>query len=219
VNRSTLAALSVVLPALAAAGEVRGTIRYVGAPPAPAALEVTKDRPVCGTSQPDESLLVAGGGLANAVVQVLVPGAPAEARTVTLDQRGCRYVPHVIVAPVGSTLEIRSADPILHSVHGYQGKGTAFDVPVPYEDRGVPRTLARAGTIRVVCDVHAWMSAWVIVTETPYAGVTDAAGRFAIAAVPAGTWDAIVWHERLGERRAKVTVPASGAAALEIAYP
>jgi plastocyanin len=217
--RPVLVALVVTSSASPGAGEVRGTVRYTGPVPAAPALEVTKDRPVCGASQPDESLLVSGGGLANVVVRVDVPGARAAPRTVALDQQGCRYVPHVLAAPVGSTLELRSADPILHSVHGYLGKATAIDVPIPYQGRTVQKPLPRPGAIRVVCDIHDWMSAWVVVTETPFVAVTDAAGRFTIPGVPAGTWDAVVWHERLGERRAKVTVPAGGAATLDVAYP
>jgi plastocyanin len=213
------AALALLAPARAAPGDVAGVVRWAGPPPAAAPLEVTKDRGTCGETQPDESLLVRGGGLANVVVAIAVPGAPAAPRSVVLDQRGCRYVPHVVAAPVGSSLELRSQDPILHGVHGYQGKGTAFDVPLPGAGGAAPRKLARAGVIRVVCDVHGWMSAWVVVTETPFVAVTDGEGRFAVPGVPAGAWEATLWHERLGEKRARVTVPASGAATLEAAWP
>jgi hypothetical protein len=218
--RSAIVALTVIAPTLAGAGEVTGRIRFQGVPPAAASVPTTKDRDTCGASQPDESLLVSGGGLANAVVRIDASGGgPAPVRAV-LDQLGCRFVPHVQVVPAGSTLEIRNGDPILHGVHGWTGLATAFDVPMPSRDaRGVARTLSRPGLVRVGCDVHAWMSAYVIVTATPFATVTDAQGAFAIAGVPPGTWPATVWHERLGERKAQVTVPASGAARLDLAWP
>ena len=216
---AALVALWVMLPSPGAAGDVAGRISHAGVPPAPARLEVTKDRPVCGETQPDESLLVSpGGGLANAVVTIEVPGVPARPAPVTLDQQRCRYVPHVLAAQVGSTLEIRSGDPVLHGVHGYLGKGTAFDVPMAHEGKAKPRTLAKPGVIRVACDIHGWMSAWVVVTDSPFHAVTDAEGRFAIAGVPAGAWDAKVWHERLGERRARVTVAEGGTARLEVRF-
>jgi hypothetical protein len=203
----------------AAAGEVRGRVRYAGAPPTARALEVTKDRGACGESSPDEGLLVSGGGLANVVVRIAAPGAPPPPREAVLDQRGCRFVPHVQAVPVGSRLVLLNGDPVLHGVRGEEGPRTAFDVPLPADGRGVTRPLARPGPIRIGCDVHGWMSAWVVVVDGPYVAVTDASGAFAVAGVPAGRHAAIAWHERLGERVATVEVPAEGAAVLELVYP
>jgi hypothetical protein len=214
-----LAALSVIVPALAGAGELRGKVRFLGAAPTAAALEVTKDRRVCGDSAPDESLAVSAGGLANVVVRVVVPGAAAEPGRIALDQRGCRFVPHVQAAVVGSTLEILNGDPILHGVHGWAGVATAFDVPLAFQGQKKVQPLPRPGVIRVGCDVHAWMSAWIVVVDGPHHAVTDARGEFAIAGVPPGTYTAIAWHERLGERVGTVTVPAEGAGKLELVYP
>jgi hypothetical protein len=67
--------------------------------------------------------------------------------------------------------------------------------------------------------VHGWMGAWVYVVDGPFHAVSDARGRFTVAGVPAGTWVVLAWHERLGERTGTVTVPASGPAQLELAYP
>jgi plastocyanin len=217
--RSAYLLLTVTLPSLAGAGEVQGRLTFSGAAPVAASQPTTKDRAACGDAQPDESLLVKEGGLASAVVRIEVPGARAEPRRLTLDQQRCRFVPHVQAAPVGSTLDILNGDPILHSVHGWAGMGTAFNVPMPGAGQKTPRTLQKPGLIRIGCDVHAWMSAYVLVAETPYLAVTDPAGRFAIAGVPSGTWRAVVWHERFGEKAATVTVPAQGAAKLDLAFP
>jgi plastocyanin len=216
-----LAALCVAAaaPALPRAGEVRGEVRYRGTPPAPPPLEVTKDRKVCGESARDESVLVAEGGLANVVVRVVVPGAAPVPARVALDQRGCRFVPHVVAAPVGSTVDLMNGDPLLHGVHGWSGVATAFNVPMALEGERKAQVLARPGPIRVGCDVHGWMTAWILVVDGPHYAVTDARGRFAIAGVPAGTWTAIAWHERLGERIGTVKVPPDGAGRLELDYP
>ncbi len=216
-----LAALCVpaLLPALPRAGEVRGTIRYRGELPAAPRLEVTKDRRVCGDSAQDESLLVTSGGLANVVVRIVVPGAKVEPARLTLDQRGCRFVPHVLAAPVGSTVDLLNGDPLLHGVHGWTGAATAFNVPMAFEGQKQPQVLSRPGPIQVGCDVHAWMSAWILVVDVPSYAVTDARGAFAIPGVPPGTWTAIAWHERLGEKIGSVKVPADGAARLELSYP
>lgn len=208
------------VPAAPAAGEVRGVVRYRHAPPAAAPLPVTKDRAVCGESARDESLLVSQGGLANVVVRVVVPGARAEPHRVALDQRSCRYVPHVMAAPAGSTVDLLNGDPILHAVHGWVGAATAFDVPMATQGERRSRLLARPGVIRVGCDIHGWMSAWIVVVDGPHFAVSDAAGRFSIPDVPPGTYAAVAWHERLGERVGSVTVTAGERrATLELVYP
>jgi len=217
--RSLLPALAILLPVGAPAGDLAGVARYRGDPPAPAAIPTTRDQETCGGSVPDESLLVSQGGLENVIVRVEVPGARAPPRTVTLDQQRCRYLPRAQVAPLGGTLVLLNGDPVLHNVHGWIGPTTAFNVPMPLKGGRTPRPLTRPGLVRVGCDVHGWMSATVLVTETPYAAVTGPGGRFAIAGIPPGTWQVVAWHERLGERRGVVTIPAAGEARLELDFP
>src|SRR5512138_1700178 len=216
-----VAALCVIggSPARTPAGEVTGAVRFRGEPAPPARLEVTKDRKICGDSAQDESLVVAGGGLANVVVRVVVPGATGAPARVALDQRGCRFVPHVLAAPVGSTVDLLNGDDVLHGVHAWSGVATAFNVPMAFRGQKVPQPLARPGPIQVGCDVHGWMSAWIYVVDGPYYAVSDARGRFAIAGVPAGTHTAVAWHERLGEKIGTVKVAADGAGRLDLAYP
>jgi plastocyanin len=216
-----VAALCVIVavPARARAGEVTGVVRFRGEPPAAARLEVTKDRKICGDAAQDESLVVGGGGLANVVVRIVVPGATAAPARVALDQRGCRFVPHVLAAPVGSTVDLLNGDDVLHGVHAWSGVATAFNVPMAFRGEKVPQPLARPGPIQVGCDVHGWMSAWIYVVDGPHYAVTDARGRFAIAGVAAGTYTAVAWHERLGERIGTVTVKPDGSGTLDIAYP
>jgi plastocyanin len=216
-NLRPILLLALLLPGFAHAGEVRGVIRYAGAAPAAPARPITRDRPACGASAVDESLLVNDGGLANAVVRIVAPRTPAPVRA-TLDQQRCRFVPHVQAVPVGSTLEIANGDPVLHGVVAHAGKAIAFDEPMPPSAARRSRTLARPGVVRVGCHVHDWMSAWIVVVDAP-AAVSDAAGGFAIADVPAGDHVAVIWHERLGEKVVPVKVPATGTATLEVVYP
>ena len=141
-----LGMLVALAPQPAWPGELRGEARLAGAVPSHPDLVVTKDHAACGEAVADESLLVSGGRLANVVV--VVAGAPALAPTrIAIDQRRCRFVPHVQVAPRGSTLEIVNSDRVLHNVHGWLGLRTRFDVPMPEVGARVPVPLDRAGTV------------------------------------------------------------------------
>ncbi|HET7754889.1 MAG TPA: carboxypeptidase regulatory-like domain-containing protein [Anaeromyxobacteraceae bacterium] len=212
-----LVAVLCVAPAVSA-GEVKGVVRYTGPVPDAAPLRATKDQPTCGEAVPDDSLLVSGGLLANAVVSVgAIPGVQPAPLTVVLDQRRCRFVPRVLTAPVGSTVDVVNSDPILHNAHGWNGKATVFNVPMPTEGQRAPKPLRKPGLVKVGCDVHGWMGAWIFVAEGP-AAVSAADGSYRLAGVPAGTYTVKVWHERLGEQTAQVTVPAAGEATLDFAF-
>lgn len=204
-------------PAGARAGDLKGTVSFAGTAPRAAALAVTRDQGACGGALEDESIVVAGGKLANAVVTVRGVAAVPEQKAVVLDQRRCRYVPHVVAAPRGSSLDIVNSDPLLHNIHGYAGSATAFNVALPMKDQRVTRKLDKVGPVRVKCDVHPWMSAWVVVTDGPTA-VSGADGSYVIRGLPPGTYTVNAWHEKLGDRSAQVTVGASGDARVDFAY-
>jgi plastocyanin len=212
-----LAAAALLLAGRAGAGEVRGTIRFAGAAPGPSRLQIGRDRSSCGASAPDESLLVAGGRLANVVVTVRGAPAPPSGRALVLDQQGCRYLPHVLAATRGSSLEIVNSDPVLHNVHGYLGSSTTFNVAMPLRKQTVTRKLEQLGTVKVKCDVHAWMTAYIVVADGPSA-VTGPDGAYAIPNVPPGSYTATAWHERLGEKSAPLTVPPSGGASVDFTF-
>jgi plastocyanin len=207
--------LGAAAPALA--GEVKGSISFKGKAPELKALPVTKDQTVCGKTVPDETVEVVNGKLANVVVTV--KGAPTQPGTtqVVIDQHQCRYLPHVQAAAAGSALEIVNSDPVLHNIHGYLGQVTAFNVAMPMKDQKVSKKLAKPGVVRVKCDVHAWMAAFVVVVDGP-AAVSGADGAFEIKGVPPGTYTVTAWHEKLGEKTMQVTVPASGPAAADFSF-
>ena len=215
--RVLLAALLATAAFPARAGDVVGVVRLRGGVPALPPLPITKDQPACGATQPDESLRVQGGAVANAVVALAGVAPPPPAR-LRLDQERCRFVPRVQVAPVGSTLEVGNGDPVLHTAHGWQEKRSVFDVQTPSRgDRGTTRPLTSPGVVRIACDVHAWMAAFVWVSDGP-AAVSAADGTFRLGGIPAGTYTWTAWHERLGRRSAHVTVPEAGEARLEVVY-
>jgi hypothetical protein len=204
-------------------GTVTGTVRLDGPAPTRAPLPVYKHPEVCGASVPDDRLVVGpGGGLRFAVVTIegVRNGSRAERDAVhDLDNRQCRFEPHVQVAEVGQWLEISNSDPILHNADARLGTETLFNLALP-PGRRVRRPLARSGRIAITCDVrHTWMSAFVVVTDHPYHTVTDAYGAYEIRDVPPGRYTLSVWHEELGTRDAPVTVEAARTATVDVAYP
>jgi plastocyanin len=198
--------------AVSGGGAVAGTVTAPGAK-APAPIKVTKDAQVCSaTHQPETVVVGPGGALANAVVYLkdIATGKPLDkAAKASLDNKGCTYVPHVAVVPVGSTLTIHSSDNVLHNVHALMGSDTLFNVALPIPGMQMSQTMKKPGIVSVKCDAgHTWMAATIHVVEHPYYAVTDAAGKFDLKDVPPGTYTLAAWHESLGTQEQKVTVAA-----------
>ena len=192
-------------------GTVSGVVRFKGSAPAPAKLDVTKDKEVCAkTAKTDPTLIVSGGNLVNAVVYLtdIKTGKTMEPQMVTLDQKGCEYHPHVLAFAAGSTVEIVNPDGVLHNVHSYSKVNSAFNMAQPKFKKKLPVKIEKPELIQVKCDVHGWMSGWLFSAENPYFGVTGNSGAFKLADVPAGTYTLEVWHETLGKQSQKVTVKA-----------
>jgi plastocyanin len=210
--------VAAVAAAAAQAGDVQGTVRYAGSPPALRSLPVDRDQVTCGRSMADERLLVSNGKLQNVVLTVQgVAGHRPEPRTITLDQKGCRYVPHVQAAAAGSTLRVLNSDVVFHNVHAREGTHPTFNLAMPLRNMKRDVELDRPGPMHMTCDVHAWMDAWVVVTDEPFA-VSGEDGSFAIRGLPAGTYTVTAWHETLGAQRAQVTVPAVGRASADFTF-
>ena len=202
-------------------GSVVGTVWLGGGYERPARLKVFKNRDFCGPSVANESLLVnSDGGVQNTVI-VLQPTdrqARIQPASIVLDNRNCAFTPHVQVAPLGSELRLKNSDPILHTVHARLGTETLFNVGLP-RWRQVTKSLTRSGVIRINCDVlHTWMSAAIVVTQSPYYAVTDRRGRFVIEQLPAGEYEMETWHEKLGTKNQRILVFESVQSSVEVVY-
>jgi plastocyanin len=192
-------------------GSISGTVKFKGNAPAPKKLDVGKDKEVCAkTPKMDQSLIVNNGNLANAVITItdIKKGKKSEVKKVTLDQNGCEYKPHVLAFQAGSSVEILNPDGILHNVHSYSKANTPFNIAQPKFKKTLEQKIDKPETFEVKCDVHGWMSGWLVSTANPYFAVTDNSGNFKLTDVPAGTYNVEVWHEKLGKSSQKVTVKA-----------
>lgn len=163
----------------------------------------------------DRSMLIGeGGGIANVVVSVDVKGAKVEAPKdpIQMDQKSCRFEPHVMVVPVGTTVEFLNSDTISHNVHTYAGKNDSMNKIIAPNAKET-QVLEKADRIEIKCDVHPWMNSWLVVADTPYTAVTGPDGSFQIPGLPAGTHKVEYWHEKLGKGKGEITVAEDGTAA------
>jgi plastocyanin len=213
--------------AAAGGGTIKGHVRLQGKPAANPLIRMGMD-PKCaqlnkGRRRAQEIVMVgADGGLANAFVKLTgtVAAAPAvSAAPVTLDQTGCIYVPRVLGARVGQTLQIRNSDEVLHNLHSLSPKANAFNVSQPKAGMVYEVKLKdEDAMLRLKCDIHGWMTAFIGVVNHPYFAVSGAAGEFEIRDVPAGSHPIRVWHEAYGELTQTVRVAAGGTATVDFNY-
>ncbi|PYN97755.1 MAG: hypothetical protein DMD89_15600 [Candidatus Rokuibacteriota bacterium] len=187
-------------------GTIEADVKYNGAPQVEK-LKVNKDTEKCGTEAVIEKVVVGGNkGLANAVVSV--PGAKGagKATKATIDQHGCKFVPHVIAMNPGD-LELKNSDDILHNIHTYSTANPSINKAQPKFKKVMTEKLEKPEYVKLTCDVHSWMLGWVAVTPGP-AAVTDANGVAKIENVPPGKQTVEVWHETLGKQTKDVEVKA-----------
>jgi len=160
----------------------------------------------------DHSLLVDDkGGVANVVLIVTVKDAKVTVpdKPFVLDQAKCRYDPHVAVVPVGTTVEYHNSDTVSHNVHTYPKRNLAMNPTIPAGAKETQK-LEKVDEIQIGCDIHPWMSSYLIVTDTPFYAVSGKDGSFSIAGLPEGTHKVDWWHEKLGKGKADLVVKADG---------
>jgi len=128
--------------------------------------------------------------------------AKSKQAEVVFDQKACVFKPHAMVVRTDQTVVVKSDDNVAHNTHTYPvfNQGQNFIV-APNDRVGIkmPKFNSKEPLpMQVKCDIHAWMQAYWLVVDHPYATVTDADGRFTIPKLPAGDYTFVVWQERVG---------------------
>jgi plastocyanin len=160
----------------------------------------------------DQSLILSkDGGIANVVIEITVEGAEVKVpeKPVHLDQSKCRFEPHVVVVPAGSTVEFLNSDAVSHNVHTYAKRNDSMNKTIAAGGKESQK-LDKTDQIEIKCDIHPWMNSWLIVTGASHYAVTDADGKFSVAGLPAGTHKVDYWHEKLGKGKAEIVVKEDG---------
>jgi plastocyanin len=120
-------------------------------------------------------------------------------------QKDEQFVPHVVAVTAGSSVAFPNDDPFFHNVFSLS-RGSSFNLGRYASGVTRARTFSRPGIVKVFCELHSHMSAVVRVFDHPWFTIPDDEGAFSIAGVPAGTHTVVAWHERIGERRDRVTI-------------
>ncbi|HEX8816326.1 MAG TPA: carboxypeptidase-like regulatory domain-containing protein [Terriglobales bacterium] len=184
-------------------GTITGSVKWSGARPHPLTAPITKDPQICDPDSAksrdlERMIISANGGVANTVVYLKnVSSGKAfdfPAARQTLDQKHCRYEPHVLLVPQNAELPMKSSDSTLHLVH--MDGAASYNLPFPFPNQTLSRPMNNAGVINLRCNGgHTWMNGVAFVAPHPYYAVTDANGEFKLTDVPPGQYEIVAWHE------------------------
>ncbi len=126
-----------------------------------------------------------------------------------MDQRGERFVPHVLAITTGTIVDFPNSDHIYHNVFSLS-KTRPFDLGRYAAGHSKPVRFDRPGIIRVFCDIHSHMNAFILVFSHPFFSITDTDGRYRIDNIPPGTYSVVAWNEGVASEPRAVTVSDSG---------
>ena len=210
--------------------ELVGTAFFPGQIPDPRRLLVTKDEEVCGFGYLERTEVVVGEdqGLAGVVVTVEGiqegKGWPESPTRHVLDQRDCVFLPHLLVVPKASDVDILNSDLVLHNVHAYEiidGSGRSlFNLGQPPSEKVIVQQLRpRLGNVvRLECDAHDFMQSWIYAADSPYWAITREDGTFAIEDVPPGEYSITAWRPSLSVLQQRVRLDPGGAVELVLDF-
>jgi len=209
------------------AGAITGKILFTGKRSARAKIDMDGDPQCAGLHRSpvyDDPVAVSrGGGLANVFVYIKsgLEGKhfrpPAQAATI--DQHGCWFQPRVLGIETGQTLDVTNSDPVTHNIHPRAHLNREWNQSQAPGAIPLARKFIRPEImIRVKCNIHGWMKAWIGVVDNPYFAVSAADGTFEIRNLPPGAYTIAAWQEELGTQEQQVAVPPSGKAALAFTF-
>jgi plastocyanin len=215
-----IAALTLVLAALPAAqspqtgrivGRVRLTAKLPGKPLASAAY------PRRSVGDNEAPVLPPIRNVVVYIQDAVFPGALGVTRT-EMRQEHETFVPHTLAITRGSRVDFPNGDPFFHNVFSLS-RAANFNLGRYERGQTRGREFGKAGTVKVYCDIHSHMSATILVFDHPYFAIPQLDGTFELPAVPAGEHTLVGWHERVGERSARIRVEAGKPTTIELTVP
>ncbi len=217
-------------PALGTA-TITGSVKFDGKKPRARPIDMAGADEKCAAAhggkrlKPETVVINDNGTLRNVFVQVTsgIEGwsFPLPDGDAMLDQKGCWYLPHVQGMRTGQSLAIKTSDPTAHNVHGYAKVNRPFNRSQPAGAANISISMKRdeaSPPMKVKCDIHPWMNAFVAVVDHPYFAVTGDDGSFELANLPPGTYTIEAWHEKYDTMEQTVTIGDSETKTLEFTY-
>ena len=199
----------------ATSGSVTGTVLYKGKKPTPKLVNMSED-PACVQAHSgkayDESLVVGSKGtLGNAFIYIKsgLEGKTFEAPStpVTIDQGGCWFRPRVLGIQTNQTLQVTNSDPVTHNIHPMAQINREWNHSMGPGDPPLNRKFQKPEImVKVKCNIHSWMHAFIGVVDNPYFAVSKDDGSFEIPNLPPGTYTLAIWQENLGTQEHQITI-------------
>jgi plastocyanin len=206
----------------ATAASVSGTVKFDGAAPKPAKIDMSQDSN-CAGSNTAENIVVSGGHLENVFIYVKdglgtrTFAVPTEA--VTVKQSGCKYAPHVLGVMAGQPIKIVNSDPTTHNIHPTPKDNREWNESQAPQAPPLEKTFAREEILLPVkCNQHPWMRMFVNVVKNPFYAVSGPDGKFEIKGLPPGDYTIAFVHEKLGEQDQKVTLAAKDSKTVDVTF-
>jgi len=206
----------------ATAASVSGTVKFDGAAPKPAKIDMSQDSN-CAGSNTAENIVVSGGHLENVFIYVKdglgtrTFAVPTEA--VTVKQSGCKYAPHVLGVMAGQPIKIVNGDPTTHNIHPTPKDNREWNESQAPQAPPLEKTFAREEILLPVkCNQHPWMRMFVNVVKNPFYAVSGPDGKFEIKGLPPGDYTIAFVHEKLGEQDQKVTLAAKDSKTVDVTF-
>jgi hypothetical protein len=209
------------------AGSISGSVKLEGAPPRMRTINMSAV-PACARMHATPAalgdvLLGDNGALQNVVVYLqgdFTPYSfPPDTAPVTIDQKGCIYVPRVVAITTATPLHIHNSDSATHNTHPITRNNREWNETQAVGGAVAERFFSRPEIpITLKCNLHPWMTAHVAVFSHPYFQVTGPDGSFSLKSVPPGNYTVTAWHERYGTTEQTVTVAPTGEEKVSITY-
>jgi hypothetical protein len=206
-------------------GSISGKVTYEGTPARQKPIDMSKE-PGCAAQHPTpittETVVVGpGNALVNVVVYVS-SGAPDEssppAQAVTIVQKGCQYLPHVVPMVVNQELKVVNDDANSHNIHPLAKINNEWNKSQPPGTPPFIEKFAKPEFIPVKCNIHPWMHSSFAVLKNSHYAVSGGDGGFSLPNLPPGKYTITAWHESYGDQTQDVTISGNEAKTINFVF-